>query len=161
MKTLADRPQKETSMAFQYRADRSPPQTFANAKDEVIQRASDYAVHTKGVQMCEEFATLFGRFRNLILITLCIVLLQIERLKISKKTVDNIMRICISGSQADNLRRIRNGCILSNQIAAGLFDTDWKSRAWEIFLICEQQSALVQRDVNGSQTLNQCNRIIG
>lgn len=144
IETLTDGPQEEASMTFQYMAGRSRPQTFANAGDEVIQRASDYAMHTKGVQMCEEFATLFGRFRNLILVTLCTVLLRTERLKISEKRVNNIMRICISGSSADYLRRIRNGCILPNQIAAKLLDTDWKSRTWELFLICTQQSVPFQ-----------------
>lgn len=51
----------------------------------MIQRAFNYVVHTKNVQICEKFVILFDRFRNMILITLCIVLFQIERLKIWKK----------------------------------------------------------------------------
>ena len=147
-------------MIFQYKANRFFSQTFANVKNEMIQRVFDYAVHTKNVQMCEKFVTLFDRFRNLILITFCIVLFQIERLKISKKTIDNIMRICINDSQTNNLKRIRNDCILSNQIVAKLLDTNWKNKTWKIFLICEQQSAFVQKNANDSHTLNQCNCII-
>ena len=124
MKTLIDKFQKKTSVIFQYKANRFFSQTFANVKIEMIQRVFDYVVHTKNVQICEKFVILFDRFRNLIIITLCIVMFQIERFKISKKTIDNIMRICISDSQANNLKRIRNDCILSNQIAAEFFDTN-------------------------------------
>ncbi|KAL2065268.1 hypothetical protein VTL71DRAFT_2937 [Oculimacula yallundae] len=94
--------------------------------------ARQYALGTKSFERHNGFAVQLHSFRELVLVSLCVV---IEHEGIPIETINDLMRICLSSSGAANLYRLRRGALWVNRVIAGLIRKGWQHGATEFFLL--------------------------
>lgn len=105
----------------------------ASITDRLIHLTKAYARITQSSKAKADLACRIHIFQELVLVSLCAVL---EYRRISVDIIDEIMRICISNSQATNLQRLRRGAVWVNEVIVALEKASWQHRATELFFLC-------------------------
>jgi len=100
---------------------------------DLVERAKSYARCTNVFLQDEGFATCVAHFREIVLISWCVVLIYNG---FSKDVVDSTMQECISKTKKKNLHRLRTGITWVNRSMARLSENEWGHRSTEIFLLC-------------------------
>ena len=108
------------------------PERFRN--DVLINYAKSYANVTKKSEKTLEFAQLVHSFRELVFVSLCVVL---EYYGIPEDDINQVMKICISNSEPKHLKRLRRGARLANRLVDELSRSGWGDLATEMLFISE------------------------
>ena len=126
----------------------------------LVERAKSYARCTNAFCQDEGFATCVAHFREIVLISWCVVLIYNG---VSKDVVDSTMQECISKTKKKNLHRLRTGITWANRSMARLSETEWGHRSTEIFLLClsldlSPLSSLLIAEYQGGSSIAQYGR---
>ncbi len=90
---------------------------FLGSEFSLLQRAKAYAHLTQGSQIEGRFRTKIGCFQELVLTSLCAVMVQSGY---SKDSIESVMRVYISKSNPKHLERLRQGAVWVNRVIGRL-----------------------------------------
>jgi hypothetical protein len=108
-------------------------------KDEALAKAAHFA---RTIRYCGDTADLLFKikcFREIVLASICIVLLDCGKLQ---KDVDSVMKIHISNAKPKHLNRLRYGAKWANSLVNELHWHGWGNRAQEVLFLCKSHEAM-------------------
>lgn len=100
----------------------------------IIQLLGRYASGVAALEIQQRFTTQVVHFCKLVFVSLCYVLVQKG---METDVVDNVMRVCISKSDAKHLDVLREGAHWVNRMISALMVKGLRHRASEVFVLCE------------------------
>jgi hypothetical protein len=110
-----------------------------NAIDALVTSARQYALDSKASQRSSGLVVQVHIFRELIFVSLCVVL---EQHGLAIDTIDSLMRICMSNSGSANLYRLRRGALWVNRVISGTMmkKMGLGHGSTEFFFLCRNSS---------------------
>lgn len=103
--------------------------------------AETYANATREIQSLAKFATNVALFQELVLVSLCVVLVEKG---VGEDQVDPVMKLCWANDKKQEkepsekcLERNRRGALWANRCIGKLSEGRWGLRSTEIFLLCK------------------------
>jgi hypothetical protein len=114
-------------------------------QDEILVRAAAFASNIANYGNRADLYTKIHSFYELVLGSLCIVLLDCGK---PQEDVDSIMQIHISNAEPKHLNRLRNGAKWANSLVNALHWRGWGKRAQELLFYCKLHNAILDCTVS-------------